>query len=414
VLLALLPAVQGPWFRRVVAEVGAVARVGIAPGDRAGWAAGYDGTLFVFDLADGEVTGRFAGAERAAVAAVAVSGDARVVAAARGTEVITWLRPTRPTRHLVARLTTSGQGLAVSADGARVAAGDDAGRVVLAELPAGLAVAEWALGSPVRALAFAPEGDRVAAVTRDGGLAILSAAGGEVRHTPARRPTAVAWSAAGLFLGGKDGSVSRVDPTTGELGAPSPVVPGAIWHLEPLADGRLLVGSHGASENPVRLFDPATGGVAESQPDGPSRYHSAVSGDGRLAAAGQQDGRVPIWELATGTLLQTLHADDGPTVGVAFSPDGATLATTGFGGRVMLWDVATGTQLRSIDQHGALGTNLVFTPDGSTLLSVGDDVHIGALRLDRPARQAEARAALARGERTAAVFAALDWWERAR
>lgn len=394
-------------------EVGAVARVGIAPGDRAGWAAGYDGTLFVFDLVDGAVTGRFAGAERAAVAAVAVSGDARMLAAARGTEVITWLRPTRPTRHLVARLSTSGQGLAVSADGARVAAGDDAGRVVLADLPSGLATADWALGSPVRALAFAPEGDKLAAITRDGGLAILSTAGA-VHHTPARRPTAAAWTAAGLFVGGKDGSVSRIDPATGELGVPTPVVPGAIWHLEPLADGRLLVGSHGAPENPVRLFDPATGAVTESQPGGPSRYHSAVSADGRLGAAGQQDGRVPIWELATGTLLHTLHADDGPTLGVAFSPDGATLATTGFGGRVMLWDVATGTQLRSIDQHGALGTNLIFTPDGSTLLSVGDDVHIGALRLDRPAREAGARAALARGERTAAVFAALDWWERAR
>lgn len=202
-------------------------------------------------------------------------------------------------------------------------------------------------------------------------------------------------------------------PATGEVSSTVQAVPGAVWHLTRLPDGRVLVGSHGASgSNPVSVVDLATGTVSVLLDGVLSRYRHAVSPNGELVAVGQQDGLVPLVELATGRVRATLHADDGPTLGVAFSPDGQTLATTGYAGRVVLWDVPTATRLRAVDQHGGIGANVVFTPDGSTLLSVGESHDIGVLRLDLPARLAAARSTLVHGGDRGAAFAALGWWER--
>lgn len=191
-------------------------------------------------------------------------------------------------------------------------------------------------------------------------------------------------------------------------------MPGAVWHLSTIPDGRLLVASHGSpGENPVRLFDGATDALADLLSGTTSRYRHAVSPDGRLAAVTQQDGRVPLIELATGKLRATLHADDGPTLGVSFSPDGRTLATTGFGGRVVMWDVPTAARLRDLDQHGGVGANVVFAPDGGALLSVRDSSHIGVVHLDLTRRLAAARTTLQGGTGSRAeAFAALGWWER--
>lgn len=402
---------------RVLWEVatGALARVGIAPGGRYGWAAGYNGAVDVLDLATGATVVRFDADRGVAASVVALTEGARVVTVATGPAASTWLRPLRPARRVEAGLEAGAQGLAVSADGRLAAAGDEGGRVVLVELATGVVLREWRVGGGVRSLAFSPDGLTLAAAPREEALVLLGVLDGAERRVALPwRGTAVTWQPGStLVVASRTGAVATVTPDTGEVSPPVQAVPGAAWHLTPLPGGRMLVGSHGAAgSNPVSVVDLATGSVSVLLDGAPSRYRHAVSPNGELVAVGQQDGRVPLVELATGRVRTTLHADDGPTLGVAFSPDGQTLATTGFGGRVALWDVASATRLRAIDQHGGIGANVVFTPDGSTLLSVGESHDIGVLRLDLAARLAAARSTLVRGGDRGAAFAALGWWER--
>lgn len=395
---------------------GPLARLGVAPGESFVWTAGYDGAIDVLDLETGAAVVRLdAGGGRSATV-VATSWDARVISVDSGNGVATWLRPLRPLRRLAAGLAGGAQGLAVSPDGRLVAAADEVGRVVLLDLATGTQLRTWKLTEGVRSLAFAPDGLSLAAAPRGDALVILNLLSGAPRRVELPwRASAVAWpSADRVWVASRTGQLAAWSPGTGALSPSIAAVPGAVWQLSPLPDGRLLVASHGApDENPVRLLDGATGTLVDLLSGITSRYRHAVSPDGDLAALAQQDGLVPIVELATGKVTTTLHADDGPTLGVAFAPDGRTLATTGFGGRVVMWDLPSATRLRDLDQHGGVGANVGFAPDGRALLSVGDSPHVGVLHLDLTERLAAARAALQGGKGgRAEAFATLGWWER--
>jgi WD40 repeat protein/tRNA A-37 threonylcarbamoyl transferase component Bud32 len=97
----------------------------------------------------------------------------------------------------------------------------------------------------------------------------------------------------------------------------------------------------------------------------------AYSPDGkRIAAVGYGDGKVTIWDSATGKEVLTIAGSRGSllrgsTAGtVVFSPDSRRLAVAGE--QVRVWDAATGRELLAIP-----GANhcVAFSPDGSRLVS---------------------------------------------
>ncbi len=74
------------------------------------------------------------------------------------------------------------------------------------------------------------------------------------------------------------------------------------------------------------------------------QYHVhdlAVSPDSRmLAAVGNDDNQIQIWDLSTGVLLHTLTSpDDVPLIGVSFSPDGTLLASVDKDSTVRFWGI---------------------------------------------------------------------------
>jgi WD40 repeat protein len=102
-------------------------------------------------------------------------------------------------------------------------------------------------------------------------------------------------------------------------------------------------------------------------------WHIAFSPDGKLlATASGTPGRrtAQVWDAATGA---ELWAIDSPVnvFNVAFSPDGKTLATGNFDGRVELWEVATGTKKLSIAATTSSIVALAFAPDGKSVICVG-------------------------------------------
>jgi RNA polymerase sigma factor (sigma-70 family) len=152
--------------------------------------------------------------------------------------------------------------------------------------------------------------------------------------------TAVAYSPDGKRLAVSDGKRTRV--------------------IDLVGSGEVSMGGPPAAEkNP----NPLPAGVAWA-PDGK-----------RLALIRHEkwEGHWPVvlWGAGDGRGMELLSGHDDPVQSVAWSKDGKWVATGGADGKVVLWDAATGKELHRIDVGGRSGKSdvraLAFSPDGTTL-----------------------------------------------
>ena len=159
--------------------------------------------------------------------------------------------------------------------------------------------------------------------------------------------------------------LSNVNPTLSRL------LSVAAWRLNPSSAARYaMLAAAARTGRPVsaRLTGP-TGAVNSV----------AFSRDGTTLAAGNADGTVRLWDVATHRQIATLTGPGGPVTSVAFSRDGTTLAAGNADGTIWLWDVTTHRQIRG-PLTGPTGpvNSVAFSPDGTTLAAGNAD---GTIRL---------------------------------
>lgn len=137
-------------------------------------------------------------------------------------------------------------------------------------------------------------------------------------------------------------------------------------------DGKLLATAGG--DGKVKVWDAATGRELERFKDQVRGQVVAFSADGKELLAAGTDRSLKGWDVALGTLLrqQVVNPDEvkdsfSPKV-AAFSPDLAWLALTDRGNQAELREVNTGKQLLRLSQEQALA-GIAVSPDRKTLAS---------------------------------------------
>jgi serine/threonine protein kinase/WD40 repeat protein len=164
----------------------------------------------------------------------------------------------------------------------------------------------------------------------------------------------------------------------------------------------------------VRVFDVATGLAVYRFPHESFCRGSAVSPDGAILATAASDAKLRIWDLrnpsdtplrtfdlmdsawsadfspdgqhiaigylsspfvqvfdvANGSLLQTLGGRGTDTARARFSPDGSLLAAASARGMINVWSVASGVLIKSFAGQVA-ATDIAWSPDGRQLATAG-------------------------------------------
>lgn len=252
-------------------------------------------------------------------------------------------------------------GVDISADGAMSAYAGTEGVIYVVDTSTGESLGSIESGSPISAVAFSPDGARIAAALADTTVGIWAVDGGEEIHR----------------LSGHEMVVSDVEFS---------------------ADGKTLASS--SADTTVRLWNAASGEALHTlqahvdyviklsfSPDG-ARLASASSAIGiPTSERTTENNTVQIWDVASGEHIMTIPPE-GPGYyrDVEFSPDGQTVAastwSSALGGNVRIFDAETGEQVQRIYAHRENIPNIEFAPDGKSLATASTDASIKIWNID--------------------------------
>lgn len=246
-------------------------------------------------------------------------------------------------------------------------------------------------GAPLRSLARSPDGKLLAAGFDDGMLWLFDTKTGQrlrlawLAHHGCVSALAFDSDGKRLFSAGEDKLVRAFSVEPGEsLGQPvgPPLLGHATWvrSLATSPDGRFV--ASGSDDGTILLWDQKTGELLGP----PLREHQRAvmalgySPDSKLLLSGSDDQTVRLWDAKAARRLQVLTGAQKTVRAVAFV--GKLAAAGDWDGHLLLWDTQSGKlQGKPQKGHGLSLSALVATPHGQSLFSASWD---GSIRRWQP------------------------------
>ena len=261
------------------------------------------------------------------------------------------------------------QAIAVSPDGARIAAADSDGNARIVETETGEEVRSFRMAAGIgakKSLTYSPDG-RLLAGTGEVGAQI------DIWDTRTYR---------------------RIARLTGHEDA--------VFSVAFSGDGHLLASA--SADHTVRVWDLAAAKCVAVLTGHTDQVFSAVfHPDGKRLASAGRDRAIWLWDLATSQEVARLEGHANYVFSLAFSPDGRSLVSGSGDGTVRLWDIEPPAW-----RHQARREAEALRPEAKRLVAhlfaeLGDPANVVArLRADKalsdPLRRAAERAVMRRGQ----------------
>lgn len=239
--------------------------------------------------------------------------------------------------------------------------------------------------SAVRSVSWSPDGMFIASSSVDGSVQVWNASTGNARYTfpgGAEGVYPVAWSpnGAAVAFGCADGTVKIWTKATGR-------VQSHTMHNRPVAavawspDSRFLASVEAYSGAPGTLADPAIQVWLVDNGTRRTSYARHPFGVNTLAwrpnhpalVSAGEDRLVHLWDAEYGNPLITYEGHKEGINAVAWSPDGWLLASGGFDRTVRVWNLSTGTCAFVYYGHRDAVNAVAWSPDGRQIASGGWD-----------------------------------------
>jgi WD40 repeat protein len=208
----------------------------------------------------------------------------------------------------------------------------------------------------VRALAFSPDGNTLAA---GGGVPGLN---GEVKLW-----TVANWKLANTLQGHTD------------------CIYGLAWR----PDGKQIATT--SYDKTVKLWDVANSkSIADLKDHADAVYSAAYSTDSKYLATASADRSIRVWDANTGKRLYTLAGHTEMVTALAFHPTLDQLVTAGADKAVRLWNLKPdgGDNVRTFAAQPDIITDIRFAPDGKTFATASND---GTIRIWDPGKNEAVR-----------------------
>ena len=283
----------------------------------------------------------------------------------------------------VKRMQHPASAVAFSPDGSRIALGDGNGTVILCDAASGQELwteAERPIeGRPgwITTLAFTPDGARLLSCDSESTTVVRDAKTGTAQRTlfGLYSGTRAAFLSDGkrmlINYRGSWGAIRDLSTGKDLLANPAKQYD-QLYSVAASPNGKRF--AHSSDDHKAHIWDAETGKeLCATSAHTLAVDAMAFSPDSTKLVTGCRDGTAKVWDAETGRERLTLVGHQGEVWKACFSTDGRYIATGSNDGTARIWDATTGKELQIIRGHTDSVEALAFNPNSRQLLTGSRD-----------------------------------------